>query len=158
MSVNLAPDKYLIVYYSVGGNTKKVASLIESKIESSGQECEVLVLDSKNNLEAINIESYKLIFLGAPTYRKGNCPKPVLELLRYLLKYNNFSLPPFSVFGTGETQWGEAMYCRAVDEMKYHLSKKTSVVGSLKIEQYPVSKYQINKVSEFVEQSLQEVN
>jgi flavodoxin I len=92
------------------------------------------------------------VFIGTPTYGDGETPKPVLDFLRYILKENNFKLPTFSVFGTGDTQWSS--YCRAVDEVEFHLSKKTKVTDKLQIEQYPISDYQINKIKKFVEMSI----
>jgi flavodoxin len=115
-----------------------------------GKYFDVLPLPMTNN--QINIEEYSHAFVGTPTNGDGITPKPVLDFLRYILKENNFKLPSFSVFGTGDTQW--AKYCKAVDELEFHLSKKTQVISNLKIEQYPISDYQINKINNFVEMSL----
>ena len=144
MSVN----RVLIAYYSLSGNTKVVANKICEFINDQVQECDVLVLGKNSIYEEINIEKYDLVFIGSPTYGKGNTPEHVLEFLRYILKHNNFNLPPFAVFGTGDTQW--ANYTRAIDEVKYHLEKKTNVVGILRIEQRPVSNHQISKIKDFV--------
>lgn len=147
MSANPVPDKYLIVYYSLSGNTKAVTNVIKNQLEVEGKYVNVLSLQSLKDFN-LNIEDYSHIFLGTPTYGDGKTPEVILELLRYLLKYNTFDLPTFSVFGTGDTQW--STYCKAVDEIEYHLSKKTKVSNKLKIEQYPISDYQINKIKEFV--------
>lgn len=148
MSVNPVRDKCLIVYYSVGGNTKGIVKLITNNLEENEQEYDVLALPSKG----VNVESYKHVFIGSPTYGEGITPKSVLNFLRYILKENNFILPTFSVFGSGDTQW--KTYCRAVDEIEYHLSKKTNVINKLKIEQYPVSKHKKEKIRQFVNESL----
>jgi flavodoxin I len=152
MSVNLVPDKYLIVYYSLSGNTKGVMNVIKNHLETEGEHFDVLPLQPKGVYEKVNIENYNHIFLGSPTYGGGETPEPVIEFLRYIIKYNNFRLPTFSVFGTGDTQWAD--YCKAVDEMEYHLSKKTKVTSKLKIEQYPISSHQIKKIDNFVELSI----
>jgi flavodoxin I len=99
-----------------------------------------------------DIEQYNHIFIGTPTYGEGVTPKPVLDYLRYILKENNFMLPTFSVFGTGDTQW--QTYCKSVDELEYHISKRSKVVGKLKIEQYPISDHQITKIQNFVEKAI----
>lgn len=150
--MNHVRDKCLIVYYSASGNTKGVTKIIEQLLDAEGKYFDVLPLQIKNNNHDLNIEQYDHVFIGTPTYGEGLTPNPVLDLLRYLLKHNEFDLPPFSVFGTGDTQW--ATYCKAVDEVEYHLSKKTMVVEKLKIEQYPISDNQINKINKFVEMSI----
>lgn len=152
--MNHVPDKYLIVYYSASGNTKRVAELIASKLEIEEKEFDLLSLQSQSDFTKINIEDYNCVFIGSPTYGNGKTPKIVLDYLRYLLKYNDFKLPKFSVFGTGDTQW--PTYCRAVDEIKYHLSKRTKILCDLKIEQYPISKFQIKDINNFVEFTLRE--
>jgi flavodoxin len=152
MNVNHVLNKYLIVYYSLSGNTKGVVNIIKNHLEVEGKYLNVLSLQSKSDYENINVENYNHIFLGSPTYGGGETPEPVIEFLRYIIKHNNFNLPTFSVFGTGDTQWAD--YCKAVDEMEYHLSKKTQVVTKLKIEQYPISDNQISKINKFVEMSI----
>ncbi|MBD1379067.1 flavodoxin family protein [Metabacillus arenae] len=145
MSVN----KVLIVYYSLSGNTKVVANKIREFINDQVQECDVLVLGKNSDYTNLNIEKYDLVFIGSPTYGTGNTPEYTLAFLRYILKYNNFILPSFAVFGTGDTQW--ANYTRAIDEIKYHLEKKTTVIDILRVEQRPVSVYQISKIKDFAD-------
>jgi flavodoxin len=149
MNVNHAHDKYLVIYYSASGNTKRVANLIEDQLNFIGLPCEKVFIDLNHYFD-INIESYKHAFIGTPTYGNGITPSPMLEFLRYILKYNDFKLPSFSVFGTGDTQWEK--YCRAVDELEYHLSKKTKVINKLKIEQYVTDKdsIQTSKIYQFI--------
>jgi flavodoxin I len=140
---------HLIVYYTVGGNTKIAVKHIESKLNEYEQEYKVLALPMTRE---VNIESFSHIFIGSPTYNDGKTPTSMLDFLKYILKENHFKLPSFSVFGTGDTQWRH--YCRAVDEISYHLRKKTKVVQTLKLEQCPVSQKQIQQIYSFVEQSL----
>ena len=147
--------KSLVVYYSLGGNTEVLADKIKENLSSQGQEYDVLVLGKDTNYESVNIEAYELVFIGSPTYGKGNTPNYVSDYLRYIVKHNNFKLPKFSVFGTGDTQWKH--YARAVDEITYHLSKKTDVIRKLKIEQRPVSKRQLNEIKNYVDESLRRI-
>lgn len=150
-------NKILLVYYSLGGNTETVANRIKEKLTSEGQGFDVLVLKKGCDFNTRNtIEDYKLVFIGSPTYGKGKTPELVLNYLRYLLKDNEFTLPSFSVFGTGDTQW--VHYAKAVDEISYHLNKKTIVIKGIKIEQRPTSKKQLTAIEEFVDESLRRIN
>lgn len=145
--------KVLVAYYSVGGNTKITSHVIQDELTKQGQGFDILVLNKEDDY-SIDIETYKHVYVGSPTYKKGKTPIEVLSFLRYLVKDNSFVLPSFSVFGTGDTQWGDQLYCRAVDEISYHLRKHTVVINKLKIEQCPVSNHQKNKLKNFVIESL----
>lgn len=130
----------LILYHSLSGNTKATAEIIKSNVESCGYNTTLSPLDRN-----ISIEEYDIVFIGTYTWGNGDTPNEVIEYLRWLLKQNNFQLPMFSVFGTGETQWTH--FCRAVDELEYHLNKHTKVISKLKIEQHPIN--QIDKIKNF---------
>lgn len=147
-------NKILVTYYSLGGNTEYAAMKIREILKANGEDCELLPLSKNTNLSAIEISNYSLVFLGTPSYTKGKAPQPVIRFLRYFIKENNYALPPFSCFGTGDTQWGEFLYCRAVDEIEYHLKSKTEVVSKIKIEQRPVNRHQINKINDYVIETL----
>jgi flavodoxin len=47
MNVNLVPDKYLIVYYSLSGNTKGVVNVIKDHLEVEGKYLDVLPLPTE---------------------------------------------------------------------------------------------------------------
>lgn len=138
----------LVLYHSLGGNTKATAQLIKTNVEGYGLNCCLSTLDT-----SINIEEYDLVFIGSYTWGNGETPKEVINYLRWLLKENRFKLPPFSVFGTGETQW--TYYCRAVDEINYHLSKYTRVISTLKIEQHPIN--QIDSIEQYIRETMEEI-
>lgn len=147
----------LIVYYSLGNNTKVTSELVKDFAEFHGADVDMIRINKDTDFKEINVENYDLIFIGSPSYGKGATPEVVKEFLRHLLKYNDFKLPTFAVFGTGDTQWGDLLYCRAVDEIQWHLEKKTNVINTLKIEQRPTSKLQISKINSFVELSMEGV-
>ncbi|MGD6876981.1 flavodoxin family protein [Bacillus infantis] len=149
-TVNPAHDEYLVIYYSASGNTKKVAEIINEALTGEGKVSRLFSLP--NPVTDLDIESYKHVFIGSPTYGNGTMPKQVRDLLRYIIKENEYKLPTFSVFGTGDTQWSS--YCRTVDEMTHHLNKKTNVIKTLKMEQYPISDYQISNIVNFVKESI----
>lgn len=151
MNAKIAAN-YLIVYFSVAGSTKKIATMIKEELSKDSGECKLLSLS--DDINKVNFEEFDHIFIGTPTYGEGKTPKQMLNFLRFLLKDNDFSLPNVSVFGSGETQFGEDMYCRAVDELEYHFSKKTDVIAKVKIEQYPVSKKQKDLIKSFVNKSI----
>lgn len=132
----------------MGGNTKEVANIISQTIRD--ENISVLISDLDEN---IDIEEYSLVFIGSYTWGNGNLPQRVREYLKWLLKENSFNLPTFSVYGTGDTQWTH--FCRAVDELEYHLNKKANVIGKLKIEQHPVN--QLEKVVAYTKSIIKEV-
>jgi predicted ribonucleotide reductase-associated flavodoxin len=137
--------KILIKYYSISGNTKETASLISQYIGEKGFKSEVSSMNKRENPE-----QYDLIFIGSMTVGDGKTPTPVRRYLKWLLKDHSFSLPYISAFGTGDTQW--QYYCRAVDEIEYHCNKETTVLGKLKIEQYPINQH--NKIKYYVDDVL----
>ncbi|WP_165786718.1 flavodoxin domain-containing protein [Heyndrickxia camelliae] len=143
------PLNILIKYYSISGNTKAVANIISENIRNKGHNVLVSNINEKESPEA-----FDLIFIGSFTINNGKLPVKTKNYLKWLIKDNNFNIPKFSVFGTGDTQW--AYFCRAVDEMEYHLNKVTDVIGKLKIEQHPVNQQQkiikyINEVMEAIQ-------
>jgi flavodoxin len=85
MNVNLVPDKYLIVYYSLSGNTKGTMNVIKQHLEVEGKYLDVLPLQLKSEYDGLHIEKYDHVFIGTPTYGDGETPKPVLDFLRYML-------------------------------------------------------------------------
>ena len=147
-------NKFLVAYYSLGGNTEYAAMKIYESIKANGEECDLLPLSKNTNLSKLKIIEYKTVFLGTPSYGKGKAPQPILRFLRFFIKENDYTLPPFSCFGTGDTQWGDFLYCRAVDEIEYHLKNKTNVISKIKIEQRPVNKHQIKNINSYVTKTL----
>ena len=140
--------RILVQYHSLSGNTEEVAKLIGDYVGEQG--IEYLVSDINYN---INLELYDHVFIGTYTWGDGDLPTQMRDYLKFILKESNFKLPTFSVFGTGETQF--TYYCRAVDEMEYHLSRHTKVINKLKIEQHPIN--QIDKVKEYTKNVLEEI-
>lgn len=141
-----------IIYASLSGNTKLVSNIIEKEMTDRGF-----------NVSSVNIleESYTydlfdadLLFIGSYTWGDGKTPKKVIEMLRDTIKEKGLNYPPTAVFGTGETQW--TYFCRAVDEISYHISKHTDFKGSLKIEQSPLNG-QTQKVKRFVQDIIKEM-
>jgi len=67
--------KTLIIYYSPGGNTKKVAEALGRGLESSGAKATIREL---REAEDEDLFAYDLVCLGTPAYN-FNVPEPVLR-------------------------------------------------------------------------------
>jgi flavodoxin len=107
--------KILVLYWSKGGNTHKVAETIHTTIQDHGLSSEILEI--KEDLE-IDVFSYELIFLGAPVYF-NLAPQPVMKFLQRLRrrakklaaapeKPGHFAVV-FCTFAGGHTGIGEAV-------------------------------------------------
>lgn len=142
--------KALIVYTSLSGNTKDLAELINYNLVRCG--FEVHVSSAK---ELSNPSDYDVVFIGSYTWGSGELPVVIRKYLKHFLVENKVKFPMCAVFGTGETQFGLNNYCRAVDELKYHLSKHTRVLNTFKIEQNPIGKE--DQVKSFIETTMEEM-
>lgn len=133
-----------MVYTSYGGNTRDLAYLIKSILEDSGHLVHIF-----SNRDEFNLKGYDYILFGSLTWDGAKLPIQMRKLLKEVLITNPQVNCDCSIFGTGETQWGEENFCRGVDEIKYHLYKHNINVNyELKIEQNPIGKE--HKVMEFV--------
>lgn len=142
--------KALIVYTSLSGNTKDLAELINCNLVRCG--FEVHVSSAKEMHSPLG---YDVAFIGSYTWGDGELPVAIRKYLKYFLIESKVEIPVCAVFGTGETQFGLNNYCRSVDEIKYHLSKYTKVLGILKIEQNPIGKEE--QVKLFTEKIMGEI-
>lgn len=125
-----------IVYISLSGNTHDLAMQLEHELNTSGHSTTCINIYHQQ-LEDELIEKCDLLLIGSYTWGKdGVIPVKMRKLLKDIIKVKELKLPKVAVFGTGEMQWG-SNYCRAVDEMAYHLGKVTTVLGTLKVEQSP---------------------
>lgn len=125
-----------IIYTSYGGNTRDLAEIIKLKLEECG-----LNAHTYSNKDVIDYENYDYFLFGSLTWVDGKLPIQMRKLMKDILIENPRNIKRASLFGTGETQWGMENYCKAVDEMAYHLSKNNIIVDfKLKIEQNPLGK------------------
>lgn len=72
--------KALILYWSAGGSTKKVADTIKYNLENNNVETEIMTTDEGMDIDILS--GYDLVFLGAPSYQFIP-PEPVLKYVRY---------------------------------------------------------------------------
>lgn len=140
-----------IVYTSYGGNTRDLAEMIKSMLERYGVKSRIF-----SNRDVEDLSEYKYIIIGSLTWDNSKLPIQMRRFLKEVLITNPQINCKCSVFGTGETQWGQENFCRGVDELQYHLQKNgVKVDHILKIEQHPIGKE--NKIKSFVENVLEEI-
>ena len=125
--------KAAIVYTTLGGNTEDLAYLIAHEMNKQGVE-----VDLFNGIGRFGVDfrSYDIVLFGSYTWGDGELPLQMRKYLRQALIENKEKRPLVAaVFGTGDTQY--KFYCRAVDEMRYHLQKNNVIVlgEPLKLEQ-----------------------
>ncbi len=107
--------RVLILFWSKGGNTRRVAETIHATVQGHGISSEILEISE--DLE-IDVFSYKLVFLGAPVYF-NLAPQPVMKFLQRLRsRAKNLAAAPekpghyavvFCTYGGGHTGTGEAI-------------------------------------------------
>ncbi|WP_214842510.1 flavodoxin domain-containing protein [Exiguobacterium sp. s150] len=126
-----------IVYSSMSGNTEEVASLVETAHIERGDHVALFESDRIGHREAAALASYDLVYFGSYTWADGVLPDEMKDTFRLILKELNVPIRQAAVFGTGDKMF--VHFCRAVDEMAYHLSKYGIPLAGelLKIEQSP---------------------
>lgn len=134
----------LVAYLSYSGNTKEVAEIIVSCLKRSGLSVHLHRIDIDSPLEVSN---YQYLFLGTFTWGNGSTPE---EMKEFVL---NIGYKPrnIAIFGTGDTQFGDERFCKAVDKLVTFYSSQWP---GLKIEQSPRG-YQEEIVTKWVEGVLQ---
>ncbi|TCI27767.1 nitric oxide synthase [Exiguobacterium sp. SH5S4] len=126
-----------IVYSSMSGNTEEVAELIQATHVNRGDRAVLYEADRIGHREAGSLATYDLVYFGSYTWADGVLPDEMKDTFRLLLKEQSVPIRQAAVFGTGDKMF--VHFCRAVDEMAYHLSKfGIPLAGELlKIEQSP---------------------
>lgn len=121
-----------IIYTTISGNTEEVAKIIANEIEQNGGKCDLLLAGHVS----VCLKDYDIVLFGSYTWGDGKLPAAMRKQLKSLLVENKPTFNRAATFGTGDTQY--YFYCRAVDEMRFHLSKHgIEIVGDgLKIEQF----------------------
>ncbi|GEK57147.1 hypothetical protein CHL76_02330 [Marinococcus halophilus] len=120
-----------IVYASMSGNTQEIAEVIKNVVESKGFTCTLF----RTGGTPSSFHDYDMVLFGSYTWGNGELPSAMRTELRSILKERQLNINEAAVFGSGETQFPK--YCRAVDEMKYHLENHNVPVRqeTLKVEQ-----------------------
>ena len=107
--------KVLVLYWSKGGNTRKVAETIHTTVQDFGISSEILEIKADLKIDAF---SYELVFVGAPVYF-NLASQPVMAFLQRLRsRAANLPAAPekpghyaviFCTYGGGHTGIGEAI-------------------------------------------------
>lgn len=125
--------KVLVAYASLTGNTEEMAELIVEGICQAGGEA---VLKSVTECNAVEINSYEGVLLGAYTWGDGELPDEALDFYEEMDELDLTAMKS-AVFGSGDT--GYAIYCGAVDLIVEKLKERGAIIlqDSLKIEYGP---------------------
>lgn len=120
--------RVLVAYASMSGNTEEVAQIIAESLRE--QDADVVEHYIDGIKPTPDVSDYDVIFLGSYTWNLGETPEEVKDFV-YEIGYKPDTV---YVFGTGDTQFGEELYCIAADKLaKFY----NSPVPPLKIEQSP---------------------
>lgn len=93
-----------IIYYSLSGNTKRMAELIAEGIKSNGKEAELIDFESVTSEEIINEE---IIILGCPAQGAEQLEEGTVEPLVESLegKIHGKKVALFGSYGWGDGEW-----------------------------------------------------
>lgn len=93
-----------IVYYSLPGNTKMMASFIKEGIEETGKQVELVNVEVANIDEILNED---MIILGCPSCGVEQLDEDYMEPFVEVLegKINNKAVALFGSYGWGEGDW-----------------------------------------------------
>lgn len=139
-----------VIYTSLGGNTQDAAEMIAEEIRKVGVACRVYPAGDF----PFTTDIFDMVIFGSYTWADGEVPVAMRRELKRILKVEVQNVKKAAVFGTGDTAF--PLFCRATDELIYHLTKHgVPVIGdALKIEQSPHSLGQPGRVKRWVKQIL----
>lgn len=110
---------YLILYFSGTGNTELIAREITTRLEKTGKSVELLSIESKEQIHALDFTS-KIIGFGYPIY-KFSFPdifKPIIKQVNQLAKNNMYF--QFSTYTRFQSN-SFADFSRALNQDAFHL-------------------------------------
>jgi len=122
--------KALVAYASLSGNTEEVAEIIADELTAAGIEVSESYVGIMGEIVPPYLGGYDALFIGTYTWNFGEVPDEVTEFVKTL---GDASMP-VHVFATGETQFGDDVYCVAGDVLASYFRSESDV---LKIEQSP---------------------
>ncbi|WP_151734552.1 flavodoxin [Paenibacillus tengchongensis] len=125
--------KVLVAFASLTGNTEEMAELIVEGIRAAGGEA---VMKSVTDCNAIEIQEYEGVLLGAYTWGDGELPDEFLDFYEEMDELELQGVKA-AVFGSGDT--GYEIYCGAVDQLEAKLKERGGVIvqDNLKVEYGP---------------------
>ena len=125
--------RILIAFASLSGNTRDLARMVRARCEARGHAVSWVETDIEGLAAAGPGPRHDLYLLGSWSDNGGRTPP---EMKRFIAELVAAVGKPsrLAVFGTGETQWGEAYYCGAVRRMAAFFG---TCLPRLEIEQMP---------------------
>ena len=122
-------------YYSLSGKTSALAESIKSSV------VDLYKLNSINSKE-FQFGNEEVIIIGSPTYGRGVPPMYFKQIIGQLRALSDRKI---GIFGSGNTIYGEDLFCGATDVLEELLRDKNEIVFKYKFEGYPTEK----NISEF---------
>lgn len=134
--------RILIAFASLSGNTRDLARMVRARCEERGHAVTWIETDLQGLVAAGPDPRHDLYLLGSWSDNAGRTPS---EMKRFIAELVAAVGKPerLAVFGTGETQWGEAYYCGAVRRMAAFFGTRHP---RLEIEQMPHGEHDALKV------------
>ena len=126
--------KVLIAFASLSGNTRDVARMVRACCEARGHTVTWIEADIAGLEAAGEDPRHDLYLLGSWTDNAGRTPAEMKHFIAELVTAVGKPGARLAVFGTGETQWGEAYYCGAVRRIARYFD---SPYPTLEVEQMP---------------------
>lgn len=142
--------RILLAFTSLSGNTRDVARAIRARCEARGHAVTWIDVDVDGLAAAGPDPAHDLVLLGAWSDNGGRTPP---EMKRFIAELVDAVGRPASlaVFGTGETQWGEDVYCGAVRRIAAFFA---SPHPRLEIEQMPHGERDARAIEQWTDQVL----
>ena len=142
--------RILIAFASLSGNTRDLARMVRARCQLRGHAVSWVEADTAGLAAAGADPRHDAYLLGAWTDNGGRTPA---EMKRFIAELVEAVGKPrhVAVFGTGETQWGEAYYCGAVRRMARFFG---SPHPRLEIEQMPHGARDAHRIQQWTDQIL----
>lgn len=144
--------RILVAYATMTGNTEEVAEIVYDQLcnQLSAYDVEKYYIDFFKAPQVFDVDKYDAVFLGSYTWEQGFSPDEVDQFITM----NDLRKTTVYIFGTGDTQFGEGLYCLALDKAYQYYG---SPVTPLKIEQSPRGE-QESKVIDWTNQIIKEMS
>jgi len=142
--------RILIAFASLSGNTRDLARMVRARCEERGHAVSWIETDLEGLVAAGPDPHHDLYLLGSWSDNAGRTPP---EMKRFIAELVDAVGKPerLAVFGTGETQWGEAYYCGAVRRIAAFFNTRHP---RLEIEQMPHGEHDAEKVRHWTDHIL----
>ena len=142
--------RILIAHASLSGNTRELARMVRARCEARGHAVSWVETDIQELADACPDPRHDLYLLGTWTDNAGRTPPEMKRFIAELVAAVG-KPPQLAVFGTGETQWGEAYWCGALRRMADFFASR---YPRLEIEQMPHGERDALKVQRWTDEVL----